>query len=444
MALLDRQRTITWPGPPAFRPRGRVLFLSCHLPWPPISGGRRRELELIKRLGAHFEIHLVVVSKTCDQDVANAGLLAGSCREVEVFPAQPTAETASDDQPLALTRHQSPAATERVAEILAQGTVDLVHVEGFYLLQHVPESPAVPVLLVEQNIEYDLEHQRASIRVDPGRRFELCARHLRTRAAELQSWRAVTRLATVTAEDRQMIEAELPGARVAVVPDGADHLPGNTESADHLTAIAERAAQIECLRPAAAPVIALLANFAYAPNCDAAQHLCRDILPALRAAVPDVHTWLVGNAPPPEVRALAGETVEVTGRVADVLPYLDAADVMVCPLRIGGGVKVKTIEALRRGKAIVSTPIGVQGLSPQARGALLVEKEAQAFAAAVASLLQDGDRRHELERRARSAAARLPTWDDSAGALAGVYDELLGCAPETEAQLVRIVAGRSG
>jgi glycosyltransferase involved in cell wall biosynthesis len=149
---------------------------------------------------------------------------------------------------------------------------------------------------------------------------------------------------------------------------------------------------------------------------------------------------LVGNAPPPEVLALAGETVKVTGRVPDVLPYLDAADVMVCPLRIGGGIKVKTIEALRRGKAIVSTPIGAQGLGAQAREALLVEAEPQAFAVAVTSLLRDRDRRTQLERRAQRAGARLPLWDDAAAALAALYDELLAPA---SIQSLGAAAGRS-
>lgn len=429
MVLPDRHRKTTWSGRRESAARGRILFLSCHLPWPPVSGGRRRELELIKRLGAQFEIHLVVVSKTSEQDVANAYLLADACREVAVFAAEPAADTATSDLPAQISRHRSAAATNGVAEILARGTVDLVHVEGFYLMQHVPESAEVPILLVEQNIEFDLAHQRATVGCDPDARFGLFSRYVRTRAAEIESWRAATRLATVTPEDREVIEAELTGAHVAVVPDGADHLP-------------EHRAREHCVQRPRAPLIALLANFAYAPNVDAARHLCRDILPALRAAVPDVHTWLVGNAPPPEVQGLAAETVQITGRVPDVLPYLDAADVMVCPLRIGGGIKVKTIEALARGKAIVSTPIGAQGLNAQARHALLIEEQPRAFADAVASLLADRDRRVQLERRAMRAAACLPTWNDAAGALADIYDELLERSPRPEAQPVRIVAGR--
>jgi glycosyltransferase involved in cell wall biosynthesis len=101
------------------------------------------------------------------------------------------------------------------------------------------------------------------------------------------------------------------------------------------------------------------------------------------------------------------------------------ADVLVCPLRIGGGIKVKVIEALRRGKAIVSTGIGAQGLPAQARDALIVADDPRQFAAAVADLLRDEPRRARLERRAAAAARSLPTWNQAAAALAALYDALL-------------------
>jgi glycosyltransferase involved in cell wall biosynthesis len=116
---------------------------------------------------------------------------------------------------------------------------------------------------------------------------------------------------------------------------------------------------------------------------------------------------------------LACDDVEVTGRVPDVAPYLQQADVVLCPLRVGGGVKVKVLEALRAGKAIVSTPVGCQGLGA-ARGAVRVATTAGHFAAATAELLNDAPARAAAERRA--AAAPLPTWDAAAEALADCWE----------------------
>lgn len=419
------------------RPRPRVLFLSCHLPWPPASGGRRREFELIRRLAPRFDVHLVVVSKTPDEDAKNVGALTPFCRRVEVFAAErpkPEGGTSADLSQVA--RHRSRTANKRVREILATDRVDLLHVEGFYLMQHVPGWVEAPVLLVEQNIEYELERQRARCVGGAVIRLDSFARFVRTHDAELDCWRRATRLATVTWEDRELMRRELPAASVSVVPDGADHVPSRNRGAPALE------------RPHA-PLAVLLANFGYAPNVDAALFFAREILPAVREDE-DLHVWLVGNAPPPEVRALAGDRVTVTGYVPDVLGYLDAADAVVCPLRIGGGIKVKTIEALRRGKAIVSTGIGAQGLSARARSALLIADEPREFARALTTLILDPSRRALLERRARAAAATLPTWDQSARALSAVYDELLQRVeakaqplPPPRLEPIPILAGRS-
>lgn len=394
-----------------------MLFLACHLPFPPLSGGRRRELELLKRLARRCDVHLMVVSKTFDQDAANAHRLEEFCERVEVFPAEPLPQRPrAGDKPFHVLRHHCPAMTRRVAEVLPTGGYDVVHVEGFYLMQHLPAEPGAPVLLVEQNIEYDLERQRASHAARPA------LDDLRTQHAEVDAWRRADLLGVLTAEDREMLLAALPGARVRIVPDGADHLPPAAQPVP------------EAERPAG-PLLAFVANFGYAPNVDAAIWLCDDILPAIRTRIPDVNLWLVGTDPPPDVRALAGDAVRVTGRVDEVTPYIDAADVIVCPLRVGGGIKVKAIEALRRGKAVVSTTIGAQGIPPAAAGAIAICDDAGDFAARAADLLADAGLRSRAERRSVRAGLLLATWDDAAGALLSAYDELL------EEQPAKVAAG---
>ena len=394
--------------------RPRVLFLTCHLPFPALSGGRRRELELIKRLSKRFDLHLMVASKTIGEDSDNLGQLQALCRQVELFPVLPLPpESERGAAPLQVLRHRSPALSRRVGELLALGAADLVHVEGFYLAQHVPAGAEVPLLLVEQNVEYELWRQRWLASEAARERLDLSWQQRVTRRGEVDAWRRADLLATLTAEDRAAINGILPRAEVRLVPDGSDHLPRHG------------AGPAQPVTRPAGPLLVFVANFAYEPNVDAASHLCSQILPLITARVPDVRLWLVGNSPPPAVRALAGERVRVTGRVAEVVPYIDAADVIVCPLRIGGGMKVKAIEALRRGKALVSSSIGVQGFPAQARELLAIADEPAAFADLATRLLLDPAARRRSERRAARALPLLPTWDRAAEALAGTYDELL-------------------
>jgi glycosyltransferase involved in cell wall biosynthesis len=151
-------------------------------------------------------------------------------------------------------------------------------------------------------------------------------------------------------------------------------------------------------------------------------------MPLIRAAVPSAHLLLVGDAPPPEIEALDCETVRVRGDVSDVVPYLDASDVVACPLRIGGGSAVGATEALRRGKAIVATSVAADALNGSARASLVIADGAEAFAGAVASLLRDPARRRDLEGQATRVAAGLPRWNEAAQALSAVYEDLLAQA----------------
>lgn len=407
----------------------RVLFLSCHLPWPAVSGGRRRELELLRRISNRFDVHLVVVSKTPDEDRANTTRMEPWCSRVEVFaasppsdeggpaappssegdPGAPRSEMGEDSLAPQVLRHRCPEASAHVRDLLANGGFELIHVEGFYLMQHVPASVGIPVLLVEQNVEYELARQRAMMSGG----VDAMLRAAATERAERRSWKSATQIAAVTAEDARAIQTAAPWSSVRLIPDGADHFPS-------LRVVDDK----HGVEHPHVPLMVLLGNFGYEPNADAAQFMCAEILPRIRAQIPEAQLWLVGNVPPPEVRALAREQIRVTGRVPDVLPYLDLADVMVFPLRIGGGIKVKTIEAMRRGKAIVCSSIAAQGLKETA-DAFVVSDDPVSFADAVIELLGDPVRRRDLGRRAGAAAHRLPTWEQAASALRDTYTELL-------------------
>ena len=377
----------------------RVLFLTCHLPFPPISGGRHREFELLRRIGNDVDVTLCAISKTPAEDVDNAPSLKLYCSEVQVVPAE-VPRTAETSTPFQVMRHRS----RHVAPVLADGDYDVIHVEGFYLMQHLRGIAPRPTVLVEQNIEYQLWEQRAahsSGKVSRRHRREA----VRTRVAEMQAWRRADVVAALTEEDRQVIRAAgVP--LVQLVPDGV----GSTTKPPQHTA------------EDAAPVVTFVGNYGYEPNVDAAVHFTQSVLPLIARNVPGVHLMLVGNAPPPQVHALAGPSVTVTGRVPDVGQYLDDAAVVVCPLRIGGGVKVKMLEALGHGKAIVSTSVGTQGLGAAVRDAVVVADTPQDMAAAVTELLLQPARRHELESAAVRHAASLPTWDDAAQALLDCYD----------------------
>jgi len=107
--------------------------------------------------------------------------------------------------------------------------------------------------------------------------------------------------------------------------------------------------------------------------------------------------------------------------VPDVRPYLAAATVVACPLRIGGGIKVKMVEALAAAKPIVTTPIGAQGLGPAAGEAMRIAADEDAFALEIVELLRSLGERKRLSEAARELVATLPSWDQAADQLLALY-----------------------
>jgi polysaccharide biosynthesis protein PslH len=254
--------------------------------------------------------------------------------------------------------------------------------------------------LVEQNVEYELWQQRMNF-----------AAARATRAAEQAAWREADLLAAVTEEDRAVM-AGVAQRPVALVTDGADHRTAWTADAttDGVPVDPD------------APAVVFVGNFAYEPNADAAIWLANEIFPRIRETA-RAKLFLVGNAPPAALTALACEDVVVTGRVDAVEPWLDAAAVVVCPLRVGGGVKVKVLEALGRGCAIVATPQCAHGI-PGAPAAMRLADDSSGLADAVVSLLADPDERARLQAEALRCAQQLPTWDSVAARLAALWREL--------------------
>jgi glycosyltransferase involved in cell wall biosynthesis len=142
----------------------------------------------------------------------------------------------------------------------------------------------------------------------------------------------------------------------------------------------------------------------YWPNIKAVEYFTEAILPSIRRAVPEAILHIVGASPTEEVTNLAGDGVVVHGAVADMRPYFHEAAVVVAPLRHGGGTRLKILEAAASGKAIVSTPLGAEGLDFRHDQDLVIAETAEDFADAVIGLLRDEARRRRLERNAREAS----------------------------------------
>ncbi|HET9196892.1 MAG TPA: glycosyltransferase [Solirubrobacterales bacterium] len=153
--------------------------------------------------------------------------------------------------------------------------------------------------------------------------------------------------------------------------------------------------------------ILFVGAFHHPPNREAATWLAREILPAVLERAPGARLRIVGSAPPPEVLELAGERVEVVADAPSVQPHTEAAAVVMAPVRTGGGMRMKVLQAMAAGKAVVTTPRGTEGYTGFGEEPpLAVGESGEELAAATAALLEDDAARRSLGERAREFAER--------------------------------------
>jgi len=173
-----------------------------------------------------------------------------------------------------------------------------------------------------------------------------------------------------------------------------------------------------------AGTILFVGAFHHPPNRDAAIWLAREILPAVRACHPGARLRIVGSGPTAEVRALAGPNVELVADAPSVLPHLEEAAVVMAPVRTGGGMRMKVLQAMAAGKAVVTTPRGTEGYTGFGEEPPLAVAESEAeIAAATAELLEDDERRHRLGERARQFAERHHSPEAWAARQTAVFEE---------------------
>jgi polysaccharide biosynthesis protein PslH len=387
-----------------------VLYLTCHLPLPPHSGGRLRDAEMVRRLGARVPIHLVVISKTYERDLFNRDEMSRHCASVTILPAAPATPEQRRELPERVWRHLCPDAEPTIAALLAAEPVDLVHVQGSYLMPHVPAQVGAPIIVVDENVDHLLESQRMD-RDGPSaaaeRRVEFALR------LEREAWLRASMCTAVTEDDVAHIREQVPGHDVRWSPSGCDH-------------IAQEYTDGRSWPPATGGRIAFVGNYGYGPTADAAGWLVDELWPAIRRTAPRAELVLAGANPTASLLSAAEDdrSIVVTGPLPSLVPVLRGTDLFVCPLRIGGGIKTKILEALYLGLPIVTTAIGVQGLPPAAMEAVVVADSAEAIVAAASALLRSPERRAQLARRSVAAARFLHTWERSAETLFSYWTEV--------------------
>jgi glycosyltransferase involved in cell wall biosynthesis len=261
--------------------------------------------------------------------------------------------------------------------------------------------PARTRVLATHNIESGLLRSYAST-AGPARKAVLAVEAVALRRLERRLYRSADVIAVVSEPDAERLGSQAGTAAVVVCPNGLE--PG------------------EILAPAPDPVVAFVASFGWAPNVQAAVWFGHEVWPQVVAELADARLLLVGRSPADDVKALAGPTVEVTGTVDAVAPYLARSRVAVAPLRSGGGTRLKILEALGAGRPVVATRVGAEGLTDLAGRGVVLADDPATMAGEIVALLRDPARAEELGRAGHEAVSARFAWDATLAPLIAALD----------------------
>jgi glycosyltransferase involved in cell wall biosynthesis len=371
-----------------------ILIIAPFLPWPADFGGALRVFHLLRGLAERHDVTLLAPATDAEFDASRE---LGQICDVVTVPAHTTPrQPANWRKRLVQLRTQlggrsftelsgyQPALEEALPGIFQSRRIDLVQYEFPAAALHRLSQPR-PTIFDAHNIEYELLERVARTTNSATKRAFNTAEAIKLRALERRLWRDATLVVATSERDAEVISTAT-GDETLVVPNGVD------------------LADFDFAHKPEPGHIVFVGAMRHQPNADGAAWFAREVLPLVRAKLGDIRFTIVGADPPASVQALAGDGIEVTGRVADIRPYLASAAVTVIPLHSGGGTRLKILEAFAAGVPVISTTVGAEGLDVASGEQLLLADSPEEFAAATLLVLREPI---FAERLADSGRARV-------------------------------------
>ncbi len=409
--------------------RLNVVYVSQMPASPPRFGAQARIHGLMTELARHHDLTAVMLVDDEFDAEASREAMQAYCREVVLIPNPHSHEGPTKRllqirsllgiQSFERLRATVPALQPALDKVLRTKRFDIVNLEFSFLghcnLRQAPGNERLPAVVVDShNIDYELARQYAHSGSSLVRRLYAGVNWRKLRREELGTYRDADGVCLCSATDERRVLEELPRARTAVIPNAADieyYQPRPTDP------------------PSDGRTLLFFGLLSYVPNIDGVTHFIENIWPHIAKANSDVCLKIVGGRPPPSLLALAGPRIEFTGFVPDLRPHLAAAAVVVVPLRLGGGTRLKIVEGMAMGKAIVSTKLGAEGIEVVSGRDLLIADEPEEFAGAVSRLLANPELAARIGQSARQIAVQQYSWRSAAQKLENFYRQILDVSP---------------
>lgn len=408
-------------SPSAFPTRRlRVLWVSHFVPYPPKGGCFQRSFNLLAGVGRAHEVHLLAIRPkppaSAEATLPHARTALGRhCASVTIVDLSNPALLAcragfglTTGLPISVTLFRSREARAAMQRLLSSVPFDVVHFDSISLAEYVDLAGGVPTVMTHHGAESHMMRRRLPHESSVWRKAVFRAEWRALERAERATCPRVDCNVVVSALDREIMSGLAPDGRYVVVENGV---------------------ALDYFRPlpdVARPSIVFAGRLDQYSNRDGVLHFMETTWPLVVARYPQATIRLIGSNPPARLRALAmaDSRVEVPGFVDDVRPYFADAAVAICPVRDGGGTRIKILDALAQSKPIVSTSIGIEGLALEPDRHLLIGDDPETFARQLGRIFDDVPLRRALARDGRAQVEARYSWPALIQRLVGEYGAL--------------------
>src|SRR5690348_3645160 len=401
----------------------RILWVKAGKLLPVDTGGKIRSFNILKKLvrnnrvttlsyygGAKDPAYEAALSK----ELPGAHCIHTGATEGGIAQAFDYLLRLPNSAPYAVTKFTDKQVVRTLRDWLPANRFDVAVCDFLSASLNFPAQLPLPCTLFQHNVESSLWTRMAKTEANPVRKLSYKIEAGKMERYERATVKRFHHVIAVSETDKKQMLAMDPTCEISVVPTGVD-----TEKY-----------QVFSSASGEPPRIVFTGSMDWEPNIDAMEWFCREIWPTVVGKFPNAKFQIVGRNPHGRVKQLASATVEVTGTVPSVADYLRDAAVVIVPLRIGGGTRLKIFEAMAMGKALVSTTIGAEGLDVTSGENCILRSEERSFGDSMLALLGDVTLRRNYEKAAAALAARYD-WSNIARQFEDVLQRAIGAhAPQ--------------
>lgn len=397
----------------------KILWVKAGGLVPPDTGGKIRSYNILRQLARHHSVTFFSFYASHDND-SHPELKNSFDRVVCIPLTLPAPKSPAEmfdygaglisSQPYNITKYCRPEVRRRLQRLLKEETYDVIVCDFMAAAGVIPWDWPTPKVLFTHNVEATIWRRHYEVATNPFWRAISWLEWRRMDAAEKRYLRLADRVLTVSETDRDAFAPTLKLENLTVILTGVD---------------------VDYFQPTpmeeTPDSLVFTGSMDWLPNEDAILYFADAILPLIKQRVPEVSLKVVGRSPSRKLQALAStdKSIQLSGWVEDIRPFLARGSVCIVPLRIGGGTRLKIFEAMAMGKAVVSTTVGAEGLPVQSGENILLADTPGDFAESVVSLLRDSLGRKGLGASARALVEQNYSWQRVAEDFARTLQEVI-------------------